>query len=134
MSVTTTYENIAMIVGIEAAQIIVSEFGGTELYIPHVDNLKNDHKLIGSLGIDTTKTSMSLLAWSSTQCTPQQKSRNSQTQSANHCLGKNLVNVPIALQLSLPYTCEPSAKSSKKISEIEPMRCMLEVSLGCLIN
>ena len=32
MSVTTTYENIAMIVGIEAAQIIVSEFGGTELY------------------------------------------------------------------------------------------------------
>ncbi|HCN16236.1 Mor transcription activator family protein [Streptococcus pyogenes] len=55
MSVTTTYENIAMIVGIEAAQIIVSEFGGTELYIPHVDNLKNDHKLIGSLGIDTAK-------------------------------------------------------------------------------
>lgn len=55
MTVTTTYENIAMIVGIEAAQIIVSEFGGTELYIPHVDNLKANHKLVELLGIDTAR-------------------------------------------------------------------------------
>ena len=55
MSVTTTYENIAMIVGVEAAQSLIAEYGGTELYIPHVINLKPDHKLVELFGDVTAK-------------------------------------------------------------------------------
>ncbi len=55
VAVTTTYENIAMIVGVEAAQSLVAEYGGTELYIPHVINLKPDHKLVMLLGDVTAK-------------------------------------------------------------------------------
>ena len=55
MAVTTTYENIAMVVGIEAAQMLVAQYGGTELYIPSLDNLKPDHKLVTLLGIDAAQ-------------------------------------------------------------------------------
>ena len=55
VAVTTTYENIAMIVGVDAAQSLIAHFGGTELYIPHVNNLKPDHKLVLHLGDVTAK-------------------------------------------------------------------------------
>lgn len=55
MAVTTTYENIAMIIGEEAAQSLVSSYGGTELYIPHIDRLPSTHKLVTLLGDEIAK-------------------------------------------------------------------------------
>lgn len=52
-TVTTTYENIAMVVGVESADKLVASYGGTELYIPSIENLKADHKLVELLGTES---------------------------------------------------------------------------------
>ena len=132
MSVTTTYENIAMIVGIEAAQIIVSEFGGTELYIPHVDNLKNDHKLIGSLGIDTAKR---LCRYWHGQVLNVPLNKKAEIVKRNQQIIALAKSGECPNRLATKFTLH--VRTIRKIIEKDirdRARCMLEISLACLID
>lgn len=52
---TQTYEELAMFVGNDVANIIVSEYRGQELYVPAVHKLSERHKLVILLGWDNAR-------------------------------------------------------------------------------
>ncbi|MFW2176638.1 MULTISPECIES: Mor transcription activator family protein [unclassified Moraxella] len=55
MAVTTTYQNIAMVIGEESAQKLIGNFGGTELYVHTCDRLPPNHQLVTILGEEVAK-------------------------------------------------------------------------------
>ncbi|PID48442.1 MAG: hypothetical protein CR991_11835 [Proteobacteria bacterium] len=57
MTVTTTqtYDELAMFLGNEVADVIVGAFRGQELYVPVENKLCNEHKLVRLLGFENAK-------------------------------------------------------------------------------
>lgn len=52
---TKTYQELAMLLGHDAADIVVTAYRGQELYIPESAKLDDNHKLVVLLGLDVAK-------------------------------------------------------------------------------